>query len=42
MKQINALLDTSSIPQDLKNYLPLLSQAMFESPVYRNGGKYQM
>ena len=36
--QMSALLDSSGIPQELKYYLPLFCEVVFESPVMRNGG----
>ncbi|KAL3870528.1 hypothetical protein ACJMK2_038582 [Sinanodonta woodiana] len=35
--QISALLDSSGVPQELKYYLPLFCEVLFESPVIRNG-----
>ncbi|OWF39921.1 uncharacterized protein C05D11.1-like [Mizuhopecten yessoensis] len=35
--QINALLDSSSVPRDLRLYLPLMCQVLFESPILRDG-----
>lgn len=31
-----ALMDTSNVPEDLRLYLPLLLEALFESPLKRN------
>ena len=38
--QMSALLDSSELPQELKYYLPLFCEVVFESPVMRNGGNY--
>ncbi|KAL3870529.1 hypothetical protein ACJMK2_038583 [Sinanodonta woodiana] len=35
--QIRALLDSSGVPQELKYYLPLFCEVLFESPMFRNG-----
>ncbi|XP_052223206.1 uncharacterized protein C05D11.1-like isoform X7 [Dreissena polymorpha] len=35
--QINALLDSSNVPQELKYYLPLFCEVLFESPLEREG-----
>ncbi|XP_060071887.1 uncharacterized protein C05D11.1-like isoform X2 [Ylistrum balloti] len=35
--QISALLDSSSVSRDLRLYLPLLCQVVFESPILRDG-----
>ena len=37
---MSALLDSSELPQELKYYLPLFCEVVFESPVMRNGGNY--
>ncbi|KAJ8970899.1 hypothetical protein NQ317_009051 [Molorchus minor] len=34
---IFALLDTSSVPSDLRNYLPILLESILELPIERNG-----
>lgn len=35
--QIFALLDTSSVPPELRSYLPLLLESLLELPVERDG-----
>ncbi|XP_064616831.1 uncharacterized protein C05D11.1-like [Liolophura sinensis] len=35
--QMNALLDSTAVPQDLKYYLPLFCEVIFELPIERDG-----
>ena len=36
---MNVILDTAIVPDELRLYLPLYSEIIFESPLLRNGGK---
>ena len=33
------MMETDNLPVDIKLYLPLLTELMFESPIKRNGSK---
>ena len=39
---MTVILDTSALPYNLRFYLPLYADLLFESPIIRDGREYQM